>query len=661
MKKLLLVLLFVFVANIFAQYSAKHYLETKGEVYYKFSIKNLSLLSELTKVISIDNVDGNIVYAYSNQQEFDTFLKYGLEYEVLKHPGEVGKVQISENYTELQKGWNTYPTYEAYVQMLYAYQENYPSLCQIIDAGSTINGRKILFAKLSKNVATKEAEPKVMYSSTIHGDETTGYVLLLRLIDSLLTSYNTNARIKNLLDNCEIWINPNSNPDGTYKSGNSSVSGATRYNSNYVDINRNFWDPADGQHPDGYAWQPETIIFMNLANQNNFTMSANFHGGTEVINYPWDTWFRRHPDDAWLQYISHEYADTCQKFAPSSYMNGYNDGITNGYDWYRVAGGKQDYYTFFTKCREVTAEISDTKLLSASLLPAHWEYNKRSLLNYIEQSLFGIKGIITDENNGAPIKAKIEVLNYDLVADSSHIYSDRDNGFYSKMIAAGTYTIKISAPDYNTKQISGVSVVNRVATTLNIQLQPTNPIPVELVSFAANKSDNRIILNWITATETNNKGFEVLRSFDNGAWETIAFINGNGTSTELHKYSYTDINVNNGFYSYKLKQIDYDGSYKITDVIEVEFNVLNNFELSQNFPNPFNPITTINYTISDDNLVSLKVFDILGKEVSSLVNEYQKKGKYSVKFDAINLPSGIYFYQLNSGNFSSVKKLMLVK
>jgi hypothetical protein len=660
MKKLLLLLLFI-GSCVFAQYSAKYYLETKGEVYYKFTINDYSLLKDLTKLIAIDNVQGNVVYAYSNQQEFDQFLKLNLNYEVLKHPGEVGKVQMCDNFVELQKGWNSYPTYDAYVQMMYAYQENYPSLCKIIDAGNTVNGRKILFAKISKNVLTKEAEPKVMLSSTIHGDETTGYVLLLRLIDSLLTSYDTNPRIKNLLDNCEIWINPNTNPDGTYKAGNSSVNGATRYNSNYVDLNRNFWDPADGQHPDGYAWQPETIALMNLASQNNFTMSINFHGGTEVINYPWDTWSRRHPDDAWFQYISREYADTCHLYSPSNYMNGYNNGITNGYDWYRVAGGKQDYYTFFGKCREVTAEISDTKLLNASLLPAHWEYNKRSLLNYIEQSLFGIKGTITDAISAAPIKAKIEVLNHDTVQDSSFIYSDSENGFYAKMIAAGTYTLKISAPNYNTKQISGVSVANRNTTLLNIQLEPTNPIPVELVSFSAYKTENSIILNWTTATETNNKGFEVLRSVNDGNWQIIDFISGNGSTTHVHNYSFTDNNISSGFYKYKLKQIDYDGTYKISDVIEVDFNTNLSFELSQNYPNPFNPITTINYSIPNDDMVSIKVFDIMGKEISCLINEFQKSGKYSIKFDATNLTSGVYFYQLTSGKFSAIKKLMLVK
>ncbi len=660
MKRVLLVFLFC-ASFIYSQFNANYYLQTKGEVYYKFKLKDYSLLNELSNKISIDKFENGNVYAYSNELEFNNFLKYNLDYEVLKHPGEVGKVQMSNSYTELKSSWNTYPTYDAYVQMMYAFQENYSTLCKIIDAGTTVNGRKILFAKISKNVNNKEPEPKVMLSSTIHGDETTGYVLLLRLIDSLLSTYNTNPRVKNILDNCEIWINPNSNPDGTYKSGNSTVNGATRYNAAYVDLNRNFWDPADGQHPDGYAWQPETITFMNLANQNIFTISANYHGGAEVVNYPWDTWYRRHPDDAWFQYVSHEYADTCHAFAPSTYMNGFNNGITNGYDWYRVAGGKQDYYTFFGKSRELTVEISDTKLLSPSLLPAHWEYNKRSFLNLIEQSLFGVKGVITDEYTNNPIKAKIEILNHDTTIDSSHIYSDYNTGFYSKMIAAGTYTLKISAPGYVTKQIPNVTVVKRNATVLNIQLTPSNPIPVELVSFNAILNNNSVILSWVTATETNNMGFEVLRKVNDGDWVKIGFVNGSGTSTNNNYYNFIDENIKQGILQYKLKQVDFDGSFKFSNICEIN-NVLNlNFNLAQNYPNPFNPTTIINFTIPEDNFVQLKVYDLLGKEIVSLVNEYKNKGSYKVEFNANELSAGTYFYQLKSGNFLATKKLMLVK
>ncbi len=171
-----------------------------------------------------------------------------------------------------------------------------------------------------------------------------------------------------MINNIDIWINPLANPDGTYAGGNNSVNGAQRYNANYVDLNRNYRDPADGPHPDGEEWQPETVAFMNFAEDRDFVMSANFHGGTEVINYPWDTWSRFAADDEWWQLVSHEYADTCQAHSPSNYMNEFDDGITNGYAWYRITGGRQDYMNYFQQCREVTMEISDVKLIPASQL-----------------------------------------------------------------------------------------------------------------------------------------------------------------------------------------------------------------------------------------------------------------------------------------------------
>jgi len=255
---------------------------------------------------------------------------------------------------------------------------------------------------------------------------------MLNLIDTLLENYGTVTRITYLVNNIEIYINPLANPDGTYTYDNSTVAGAIRYNANGVDLNRNYPDPdpTDGPHPDGNAWQTETIHFMNFAESRDFVMSANFHGGAEVCNYPWDTFSYLNTDDNWWQYISHEYADTAQLYSPSTYMDGFNDGITNGYDWYPIAGGRQDYMNYFHQCREETFEISNVKLISESQIQNHWEYNRRSLLNYMEQSLYGIHGIVTDANTGQPLEVEIFILNHDV--DSSWVYSILPLGIYHR-------------------------------------------------------------------------------------------------------------------------------------------------------------------------------------------------------------------------------------
>jgi PKD repeat protein len=454
---------------VFSQFNKEALLNKNGEIYFKFEINDSKDVSWLTQMVSIDNVKGNTVYAYANDKEFNQFEATGIPYVLLPHPNE-GFNPVMKDYDELKgtDAWDAYPTYTAYVAMMYAFETNYPNLCKIYDIGTTVNGRQLLVAKISDNVAVDEAEPEFFYTSSMHGDELTGYVLMLRLIDSLLTTYGTSPRITNLVNNIEIFINPLANPDGTYKTGNNSVSGAVRYNANNVDLNRNFPDIITGQYANT---QPETYAFMAFAESRSFVSSCNIHGGAEVCNYPWDRKFAYAADDNWWQYVCHEYADTAQTYSPSSYMSGFTDGITNGAAWYVIDGGRQDYMNFFHQCREFTLEISNTKLPAASSLPAYWGYNRRSFINYMEQCTFGIRGMITDANTGQPVEAEVYVLNHEIAGDSSWVYAS-PTGNYHRLLNAGTYNVRFSAPCYETQIFNNVSVVNKVATNLNVQLVP---------------------------------------------------------------------------------------------------------------------------------------------------------------------------------------------
>jgi hypothetical protein len=191
-------------------------------------------------------------------------------------------------------------------------------------------------------------------------------------------------------------------------------------------------------------------------------------------------------------------------------------------------------------------------------------------------------------------------------------------------------------------------------------------LPVELVSFTGNNIGGNVLLEWKTATELNNNGFEVQRKFAESGFSTIGFVKGEGTTTKQKEYSYTDKNVAYGKYFYRLKQIDYDGSYEYSNVIEVDVRSLDKFTLEQNYPNPFNPSTTIKYEIpdrapNDNSFVTLKIYDVLGSEVTSLVNQNQKPGTYEVTWDASGHSSGVYYYQLQAGSFISVKKMILLR
>jgi hypothetical protein len=189
------------------------------------------------------------------------------------------------------------------------------------------------------------------------------------------------------------------------------------------------------------------------------------------------------------------------------------------------------------------------------------------------------------------------------------------------------------------------------------------PLPVELLSFSCEVEENVVTLFWQTATETNNQGFEILRfaQNDNNEWKKIGFVPGHGTTTETQHYLFTDNDAKPGKYQYKLKQIDYDGTFEYSQVVEVEIPFVNKFSLSQNFPNPFNSSTNLHYAIGSRQFVTLKVYDILGNEIATLVNEEKPAGKYEVEFNAAALPSGVYFYQLQAGQFFETKKMILLK
>ena len=189
----------------------------------------------------------------------------------------------------------------------------------------------------------------------------------------------------------------------------------------------------------------------------------------------------------------------------------------------------------------------------------------------------------------------------------------------------------------------------------------TTIVPVELTSFIANVDNDIVTLKWSTATETNNLGFEVLRSRDNQNWNSLVIINGNGTTTLRHDYQYMDIVEIAGCYYYKLKQIDYNGDFNYSNIIEVNVNIPIGFELLQNFPNPFNSSSTIRYQLPKDDFVNLIVYDVLGKEVKTLIEENENAGYYSVLLNADDLSSGIYFYKLTTSTYNSTKKFILLK
>jgi hypothetical protein len=192
----------------------------------------------------------------------------------------------------------------------------------------------------------------------------------------------------------------------------------------------------------------------------------------------------------------------------------------------------------------------------------------------------------------------------------------------------------------------------------------TEVVPVELLAFTASVNNSEIQLLWSTASELNNRGFEIERSInDADNFVTIGFVEGESSSTEINYYSFNDqpdLSGKNKLF-YRLKQVDYDGTFSYSDIVQVTYNLPSTYVLSQNFPNPFNPSTRINYFVPKESFVSIKIYDFLGREVKTLVNDFLSTGGYEIVFDASDLTSGTYFYTMVANNYSSTKKMLLIK
>ncbi|MBT8392668.1 MAG: choice-of-anchor J domain-containing protein [Ignavibacteria bacterium] len=245
-----------------------------------------------------------------------------------------------------------------------------------------------------------------------------------------------------------------------------------------------------------------------------------------------------------------------------------------------------------------------------------------------------------------------------LTQSSGRTYYTNDGGttwFFENTGASSLYAVDIydTSPD-----TAAVFVCGSLAF---IQRNMDVIVPVELSSFTASVAENNVTLEWMTATELNNLGFYVERQ-ESEQWSEVGFIEGSGTTTETQEYRFVDRNVPAGTYYYRIKQVDFDGTAKYYEhQQEVEVGAPASYELSQNYPNPFNPTTKIKYSVPADGFVNIAVYNILGEKVVDIVNSIQKAGRYEVNFDATNIASGMYLYRMESGDFVSIKKMMILK
>lgn len=302
----------------------------------------------------------------------------------------------------------------------------------------------------------------------------------------------------------------------------------------------------------------------------------------------------------------------------------------------------------------------DDVIVRTVLTPSHPPSFLNVLSHYDEQKVtlnwnsgwspYNITGYYIQRKTGLP-SSTTEYLTLNTASPDSFIYED--------------HTVELTQVyTYRILTISGPGMSSHFGNEATAYVPEV--VPVELASFNASVKGNNVLLNWMTASEINNFGFEIERASSKTSpiqsWENIGFVEGKGTITGVSNYSFVDKELVAGLYNYRLKQMDVDGTFKYFFLSElIEIGAPDKFELAQNYPNPFNPSTVIVYQMPVSGQVTLKVYDILGKEVAVLVDEYMPAGNYHIEFNASNLSAGVYMYELVSGNFSETKKLVLLK
>lgn len=300
---------------------------------------------------------------------------------------------------ELTQGYHDYPALTEALQEIAA---GYPELVALDTIGQSVEGRELWMLKISDRVHDDEEEPRLIYIANMHGDEVVGKEMLLRLARELTTSYQTDATLRTLVDNSEIYLMPSMNPDG--------VMARRRFNARGIDLNRDFpdhtSDPVDT--PDGRA--PETRAVMAFWKAAGFPLALNFHGGAVGFNLPWDTASnsvssRRFADDALIRGLGEEYATLNR---PMHNVNGgsFRNGVTYGYEWYEVDGGMQDWSIVYRQSTHATVELSDAKWPPASELEQYWSDNRQSLVRFLERGLHGIHLRLTTDA-GQPIAGAV--------------------------------------------------------------------------------------------------------------------------------------------------------------------------------------------------------------------------------------------------------------
>jgi carboxypeptidase D len=459
----------------------------------------IELLGLIEDGYNISAIEGTTATIYATADELQALNTRDVSYRLLEVQGGVDSTQSRSTAGSSVAGYSTYAELSTRLQDVAdaygASQTVNADLCRLISLGQSVNGLEIWALLITANPDVEEDEPEFQYISTMHGDEILGTELSLRFIDLLVASYGTDADITALIDATAIWIVPLMNPDG-YES-------VTRTNANGVDLNRDFptfpedWGGTifSGASLDESGRQPETQHVMAWSAANSFVQSANLHGGALVVNYPYDDddvgSFNDapSPDDLLFEDISSRYAVNNPPMFNNPSPSNAVGGIINGSLWYSIDGGLMDWSYRYLTCNDVTLELSVNKLPPPRQLDQFWIENQDAMLAYLAAVHMGIRGVVTNADNGAPVYAKVSVN-----GNTQPVFTDPDVGDYHRMLLPGTYSLTFSAPGFVPKTIDNVEATEP-ATRLDVELQNAVAIADINGDGQVDASDIQIVIN----------------------------------------------------------------------------------------------------------------------------------------------------------------------
>jgi carboxypeptidase D len=355
---------------------------------------------------------------------------------------------------------DAWPTFDDYADRMLDLETAHPDIVDLIDIGNSVQGRNLYCMKITDNLNLEENEPEFKYTANHHGDETTGVEMTMRLAELLASGYGTDPVMTDIVDNMETWICPIYNPDG-YVLGQ-------RWNAHWEDLNRDFPDRITDPNDTPNGREPETQAFMNFGYAHRFSMGANYHGGAQVLNYPWDAVYGSElaPDDQLFWDFGYGYTSRNIDI----WEGGWPYGMTRGWQWYEIYGGMQDWAYLWRGEHHVTLEISDTKMPPFELMPTFWEHNRDAMVWWMQRALTGLGGKVLDMRNNAPLDAAVTVTNYgDPPANTAR--TDPQVGDYHRVISEGSFTLSASAAGFQS-QTADVTVTTGALTTTDFYLCP---------------------------------------------------------------------------------------------------------------------------------------------------------------------------------------------